>query len=382
MIERILSKQIKDSKKSVLLLGPRQTGKTTLLQAMQPDLQINLAKEREFQTHLNDPGYIEDLVELEKPKTVLVDEVQRLPSILNTIQALIDEKKIQFYLTGSSARKLKRGHANLLPGRLVNKRCFPLTIQELSNSFGDTELLKFGFLPGIVTNSNVTEKKEVLLSYVANYLREEIQQESLTRNLQGYSKFIHNLPEHSGKLLDYSKMSLKNKLNRFAVHRFFEILEDTLIGQRIYSSDILDHLIKSKHPKFYFFDHGIFNALIGNFNPRLDQLGICHETIIYNQLTAQLTYAGIDHSLTYFRTHSGIEVDFILKIPDETYAIEVKSTDRLTTDDVKHLKWLHNEDKKIKPLLIHFGEKNFKVDQIWCLNWKRALEDFQNWRGF
>lgn len=376
MVKRILNEQIAKSKSSILLLGPRQTGKTTLLKQMKPDLIINLAFEREYQDHLSNPGLIEDLIEKNNPKLVLVDEVQRIPSLLNSIQAIIDDKKIRFLVTGSSARKLKRGQANLLPGRVINKQLFPLSVVELDFKMETEDAISWGFLPGIVHDKSKQNKEEVLSSYVSNYLREEIQQEALTRNIQGYSRFLNALPDWTGKILDYSKISAKNKLNRFAVHRFFEIYEDTLLGERIYCSQDFDNELTVKHPKFYFFDNGVLNGIQRQYQPSGDFLGICCETIIYNQLRSILAYHGKPFEISYYRTHSGVEVDFIVNHGSGHTAIEVKATDRLAADDVKHLKWFKNQDKKVETLLFHFGKKSFKIDGVWCLNWQEGLKKF------
>jgi predicted AAA+ superfamily ATPase len=376
MLKRILSRQIGDTKKSILLLGPRQTGKTTLLKSLKPDLIVNLAKEREFQDHLTNPRLLEDQIELGRPQLVLVDEVQRIPSLLNTIQSIIDESNIRFLITGSSARKLKRGQANLLPGRVINRSLFPLTVSEL-NYQAKTELaLKYGFLPGIVNEPDPTTKEDVLTSYVSNYLKEEIQQEALTRNLSGYSTFINCLSDWVGQDLDYSKISTKNKLNRFAVHRFFEILEDTLVGQRIQSYSFDDNIKTVKHPKFYFFDNGVMNGIHQQFSLNSLDVGRNTETVIYNQLLALLSYKNKPFNISFFRTHTGIEVDFIVEQGRDVFAIEVKSNEKLGSDDLRHLHWLKTKQPAIKTLLFHFGKRSFKLDNIWCLNWQEGLKEY------
>ncbi|OQW51023.1 MAG: hypothetical protein A4S09_10850 [Proteobacteria bacterium SG_bin7] len=375
MIERILNHQIANNKKSLLLLGPRQIGKTTLLRNFKSDLTINLAREREYQDHLSSPSLIEDLVERSKARTVFVDEIQRLPSMLNTIQALIDEKRLRFFITGSSARKLKRGQANLLPGRVINKRLFPLTVNELGYDIDAQDAIQWGFLPGIVTTEDKDIRQDILSSYVSNYLKEEIQQEALTRNIAGYSRFLQALPEWNGKVLDYSKLATKNKLNRFAVHRFFEIFEDTLLGERIFSSEHFKEVPSVKHPKFYFFDVGVMNGILNIFKPSGDYLGAVCETIIFNQLNAALAYKNKRYDIKYFRTHSGIEVDFILTLENKIFAIEVKANERLGVDDVKGLRYVRKLDSKVVPYLLHFGKRTFKIENIWCMNWLEGLRE-------
>ncbi len=347
-----------------------------MLRSLKPDLTINLAKEREFQDHLTNPGLIEDLVELKMPRIVLLDEIQRIPGLLHTVQALIDEKEIRFLITGSSARKLRRGQANLLPGRIINRSLFPLTVKELDYKVVTNKAVRFGFLPGIVCEENEGIKGDILSSYVSNYLKEEIQQEALTRNLGGYSTLINSLPDWVGRDLDYSKIATKNKLNRFSVHRFFEILEDTLIGNRVAPWTFDEDIKTVKHPKFYFFDNGVMNGIHRKFDPAGFELGITCETIIFNQIRALLTYKNRSFKISFFRTHSGIEADFIIETDKDILAVEVKANDKLASDDVRHLKWLKDKNPQIEVVLFHFGKRTFKIDGVWCFNWLEGLEKY------
>ncbi|PWU22080.1 MAG: hypothetical protein C5B49_01615 [Bdellovibrio sp.] len=376
MIERILKEQIGRIRQSILLLGPRQTGKTTLLKALAPDLTVNLADERQYQDFLTDPGRLFDQIERQNPRTVFVDEIQRFPSLLNSIQVLIDEKKLRFLITGSSARKLKRGGANLLPGRIINKEIFPLTARELNYQIDTPKILKWGFLPGILTEDDEDIKRSILESYSANYLKEEIQQEALTRNLQGFTRFLSALLEYVGLPVDYSKISQKYKLNRFAVHRFFEIIEETMVGHRIFSYSGFAGADVVKHPKFYFFDNGVMNGLARDFDVSGSLRGVITETIIYNQLRAALRYREIPAEISFFRTRGGAEVDFVISGKKDMWAIEVKSNDHLSSTDVKGLRnFQQHAGKRCECLLFHFGKKEVKIDGIWCQPWAKGFKD-------
>jgi len=195
MIDRLLGRVIARSPKSVLLLGPRQTGKSTLVLDLRPDMVINLARESEFLTFAANADELEERIRSEAPGTVLIDEVQRLPSLLNTVQALLDEAKrakkpLKFFLTGSSARKLRRGQANLLPGRVLCYRLGPLTSAEIGPDFSARRAMELGTLPEPYLEPERAAAEKLLASYSGTYLREEIQAEALSRNLEGFSRFL------------------------------------------------------------------------------------------------------------------------------------------------------------------------------------------------
>ena len=272
-----------------MLLGPRQTGKSTLIQNLNPDLTINLAKEAVFLDFASNPQELEQRLEgNSNAKTVFIDEIQRLPSLLNMIQALIDEspRRWRFFLTGSSARKLKRGHANLLPGRLHSYELSGLTPIEVGAKFDVQSALSTGTLPGIYTESSNQQRIKTLRSYAATYLKEEIQAEALTRNLEGFSRFLFVTAACSGQFLDFAKLANEAKISRQSAMRYFEILEDTLIVNRClpFAKSARKRLVQ--HPKFYFFDNGVYNALLGNFIASDDRKGLLFEHLFFNTLSA------------------------------------------------------------------------------------------------
>ena len=235
--KRSLESTLVSCKKSILLLGPRQTGKSTLLLNLKPELTINLANEKTFLQFSAQADLLENILSQKKYKTVFIDEVQRIPSILNTIQAIIDENpnKYKFLLSGSSARKLKRGNANLLPGRLVSFNLNPLNLEELKFKYNLNKLLALGCLPGILTEQELKLKKQLLMTYSATYLKEEIQAEALTKNIEGFSRFLYVAASKNGQFIDFTKMSSQAGISQKTASRFFEILEDTLIITRINS---------------------------------------------------------------------------------------------------------------------------------------------------
>lgn len=215
MIPRILTNDIKNSPKCVLLLGPRQTGKSTLMRQLNVDLNINLMKESTYLEFAANPNRLEELMAGTKPSSVLIDEIQRLPSLLNTIQTLIDESdtSAKFYMTGSSARKLKRGAANLLPGRLITYCMGPLSAGELNYQI-DNESLAYGTLPEVQFMQSSALKEKLLTSYTGTYLKEEIQAEALTKNIEGFARFLFVIAAEATRYLDLSKLAQQAQIDR------------------------------------------------------------------------------------------------------------------------------------------------------------------------
>ena len=362
MINRTLSSQIQKISHSAFLLGPRQTGKSTLIKSLNPDLTINFADEEVFLNHNLDFGILRSSIERKKAKTVFIDEVQRIPQILNTVQALIDEKSgIKTFLTGSSARKLKKGGANLLPGRVLNYFMGALTYKEIEYQMSDQDLL-FGFLPGVYTQKDKQLKRQILTSYSANYVNEEIKAEALVKNLPSFSRFLYAAPKLVGKFIDYSKFAQRTKISRHQVARHFEIFEDTMIGQRIFPDHaMIEKYDLIKHPKFYFFDVGVMNGIEKTFDLSDQRRGILREQIAYQQLLHSSTNANKQISIHTFRTRGGVEIDFCFKLDSKNFGIEVKSTDKIIDDDVRHLVQL----KKIES----------KRNKIWCLPIANGLKE-------
>lgn len=366
MIARLLEAKLKKSSKSILLLGPRQTGKSTLIKNLKTDLIINLANESEFIKISSDPDLFESRIK--SFKRIFVDEVQRIPSLLNTIQEVIDNSKnknpILFYLSGSSARKLRRGQANLLPGRLLTYNLGGLCLKELNYNVDFKKALSVGFLPELYLENNKSNSQKLLESYSHTYLKEEIQAEAVTRNLQGFMRFLNQMAEVAGQSIDYSKLSTKAKVARTSIIRFIEILEDTLIGQRVEVFSLAESADTIKHPKFYFFDPGVLNGLLSNFTVSPDRIGILFEHLIFAQIKNSSFALDKNIKLEYFRTRNGVEVDFILTLNNQVYAIEVKSGE-VSRADISSLKNFRNYYPKVKKCyVVSLKEKQRSLDDI------------------
>lgn len=336
IIHRKLADIIGKYKKSLLLLGPRQTGKSTLIESFAPDLTINLAHETTFLNFASDSSLLETQLKKTRPKTIFVDEIQRLPSLLNTIQVLLDSKAgYRFYLSGSSARKLKRGKANLLPGRILSFELGPLIATELREKFNLADALSVGTLPGIYLEENSLEREKILLSYAATYLKEEIQAEALTKDLQGFARFLRFCAANAGQYLDLTKLSKEAQVKRSSAIRFFEILEDTMI---VYRSDAFARSEKRRlvqHPRFFFFDNGVLNGTLGNFTVSEDRKGNLFEHFVWTQLFHAARAYDKQVRISNYRTEHQAEVDIILEFSNgPVWAIECKSGKTIGKEDL------------------------------------------------
>jgi predicted AAA+ superfamily ATPase len=378
-ISRQISKLIQSTSKGVILLGPRQVGKSTLIESFKPDLTIHLADEMDFLRFSSLPGELAQLIQVHKPKTVYIDEIQRLPKMLNSIQVIMDKEKskIKFYLTGSSARKLRRGGANLLPGRVLNFNLGPLVASELNYKMSTQKVLEYGSLPEIYLMENEKEKQSLLKSYTASYLKEEIKAEALTRNLESFARFLQDSVLHSAQFVDYTKFSQRAKISRHSCPRYFEILEDTLIGFRLHHfSELQDQLKMVKHPKFFFFDNGVYNGLLGNYRASADRMGVLSEQLVFSQIHHSAAAFDLNAEMYTFRLHSGEEVDFILKLDHQVFGIEVKTTDHLSSQDIEGLLFFQTVYPKVKGLYVfHMGTTEKKIGPVWCLPWQKGLKD-------
>ncbi len=378
MINRIIANQIAKTKKSILLLGPRQVGKSTLISKLSADLSINLANEVDFMTHSSQPEELAELIAIQSAKTIFIDEVQRLPRILNTVQALVDKQKnLKFYLTGSSARKLKRGGANLLPGRVLNFKLGPIIAAEMSYKFDTKKILSLGSLPEIYLETQAGQAQHLLKSYAANYLQEEIKAEALTRNLEAFARFLNEVILSVGQFIDHTKIAKKIKISRHAVPRYFEILEDTMIGYRVFPfAELIESADIIRHPKFYLFDNGVYNGILQNFTPSADRIGPLAEQLIFTQLLHSAWARNQGITISSFRTRTGIEVDFIVETTKGPIAIEVKTKDSISAEDCDGLIFFSKLYARHAGLFIfHMGQKERKLGPIWALPWQKGLRE-------
>jgi len=376
MIKRFLQSKLEKSPKSILLLGPRQVGKSTLLNTLKPDLTINLAQPAEYLAFSQNPSELEERIGSKNPGLVLIDEIQRIPDLLNSIQVMIDNRrpKIKFLLSGSSARKLKRGSANLLPGRLFTYRMGALSCAELGYQMNTNRALELGCLPEPHFMDQANGEK-LLRSYTSTYLQEEILQETMIRQIQGFSRFFSVVAKNAGNFFDFSKMSALARVSRSAARRYFEILEDTLICERVlsYENEKLDLV---RHPRFFLFDVGLVNASLGNFKISEDRKGLLLEHLFYNQLKNTSFAFDLEVKISHFRTRGGLEVDFLLEVNDKLHAIEVKSTADPSERDLSAISQISKLLKReVRCYVAHAGTAEKKIKGIDVLPWQQVIRE-------
>lgn len=359
MIPRIIKNKLIKSKKSTLLLGPRQVGKSTICKELNPVLTINLANEREFLEHSKDVGLIDRIVEAQnKDALIFIDEIQRIPSMLNSLQVLIDNTPSRkFLLTGSSARKLKRGKANLLPGRIFVEKLSPLLFWEIGNKFDVERALRLGTLPEVYLNDY---GQKLLESYVDTYLREEIQAEAVTKDLGAYSRFLDLAAELSGQYLNYSKIASDAEIKKETVRRYFSILEDSLIVERIPSyTDIKNKRRARQKDRFIFFDVGVRNVILNKhvFLPSKTELGHLFEQWIFIQILSYVRLYDKPWKLYSFATIDDQEVDIIIETNDTLLAIEIKYRENIDQKMTKGLVLFEKISKRlVKKFIIYTGK--------------------------
>ena len=321
---------------SVFLWGARQVGKTTLLEQLYPKARYyDLLKASEFERFLRKPSLLsEELESMEEGDLVIIDEIQKVPQLLDEIHALIHKRKIRFILSGSSPRKLIRSGANLLGGRALKKILFPLVSSEIPD-FNLNKAVNNGMIPRHYMISNPWER---FRAYIGVYLNEEIREEALSRNLKSFSRFLEVAALSNGEMIVYKNIAQDCGFDHRTVKEYFEILNDTMIGYLIpgFTATIKRRAIQA--PKFYFFDVGIANYLLNrkNLSPGTEIFGHSFEHLIIQELIAYLGYSQSSEKISYWRTSSGYEVDAI--IGNGRIAVEIKSTDEVKSRHLKGLK--------------------------------------------
>jgi predicted AAA+ superfamily ATPase len=309
-------------------------------------------------------------------KTIFIDEIQRLPRLTNTIQALLDQKKqLRFFLTGSSARKLRREHANLLPGRIFSYQLGPLNFKEIGKNIDMQSALSTGLLPGIYTDADANSRREQAIQYAGIYLKEEIAAEGLARNIEGFARFLSFAAVSAGDILDLSKISTKAQIPRATATRFFELLEDTLLVRRCPAFSQSDRRRLIQHPRFYFFDTGVANGLLKNFAVSEDRKGRLFEAFVFNQIYDYLTALNIDFRLSFYRTEHGAEIDFILEYKKEIYAIEVKASTNVGLGDLKGFdSFAEFYKKKFHKIVLYMGKQPKCIAGVDIFPWDQGLD--------
>ena len=278
-------------------------------------------------------------------------------------------------LTGSSARKLKRGKANLLPGRVLVYELGPLCFSEIHDLWDIKKALKFGLLPGIFLEPDPFIAEKTLKSYSITYLKEEIQAEALTRNLEGFSRFFNVVSSQSGSFIDFSKVASLASIERTSARRYYDILIDTLVANEIQPFTKSQKRRLIQHPRYYFFDVGVLNGSVDNFSASSDRMGLLFEHLISQLIFSAAKAYDQTIRLSVYRTEAGAEVDFILERKGEVFAIEVKASKKIVSTDLHGLKsFIDFYGKKCQPMIIYLGENSLHMGGIDVLPVAEAMK--------
>jgi uncharacterized protein len=360
-------------KKSHFLFGPRQTGKTSLIHhSLKGVKSYDLLDTSVYLALSQNPSRISQEIE-PRDKIVVIDEIQRLPVLLNEVHRLIEERGIRFLLTGSSARKLRRGGVNLLGGRARTKYLHPLTYQELGNQFDLFRVIERGLLPSIYLSD---DPRADLQAYTGSYLQQEIVAEGTTRNIPAFSRFLKVAALCNGTIVNFTNISNDAQVPRTTVYEYFEILKDTLL---LYELPAWRKSRKRKplaSSKYYFFDVGVVAAIQGrDFRPGTPEFGEALETYLMHELISYSNYIS-GEPLSYWRSTSGFEVDFILG--DHT-AVEVKAKENLSARDLRSLRALAEERKLKRYLSVSLEPRRRSLEGLTILPLREFLEAL--WSG-
>jgi uncharacterized protein len=338
----MFQRDLQPPSKSFFLFGPRATGKSTWLEESFKDCYyINLLKSSEYLSLQKDPSLLSQRIYASKKKWIVIDEIQRLPELLNEVHAIIFEskKKINFALTGSSARKLKKLNANMLAGRAITKEFFAINTSEMKHQYELTKLLEYGMLPEVLNLKNDEGKIEYLMSYVETYLEQEIKQEAYVRNLATFQRFLSIAALLNGQKLNLSNIAREAGVARSTVSGYFSVLQDTLLGYVLEAYKPKVKIKEVSSPKFYFFDTGVARALSDKIYDSMDstEKGLLLESFLLKEVKSYISYQGLGGKLYYWRTESGTEIDLLWKRGQKSIGIEVKSSKKWKSDFNKGL---------------------------------------------
>ncbi|HCU24322.1 MAG TPA: ATPase [Deltaproteobacteria bacterium] len=366
------------NKKSFFLFGPRSTGKTHLIRQQLADraLVIDLLNSNLYLSLNAHPSELEGIIdaELKNRSFVVIDEIQKVPLLLNEVHRLIETRSLRFLLTGSSARQLKHKESNLLGGRAWRAELFPLSWSEIPH-FQLDHYLRFGGLPHVYPSEHPAEELD---AYVNLYLKEEIQAEGLVRKLPPFSRFLKTAALSNGHVLNFTEVASDSQVPPSTVREYYSILTDTLMGFMLESWTASLKRKAIQTAKFYFFDTGVMHTLAGtrSLDRNSDLYGASFEQFIGMELKAYLSYRRIKDSLTFWRTTHGFEVDYLI---GDHSAVEVKATTKVASKHAKGLQALAEENKLKKMFLVTHDRIATKKAGIHALHWESFLKEL--WEG-
>jgi len=362
---------------SIFLWGARQTGKSTLLKTMFPNaLNFDLLLNNDYEKLLGNPSHIHEMVAADASiRTVVIDEIQLMPNLLNEIHWMIVNKGIRFVMSGSSTRKILRAGVNLLGGRALRYELYPLVSTEIPN-FDLLRALNNGLLP---RHYDAVNPKKLLSAYIGSFLRDEITAEAQVRNIPAFNRFLETAALTNGEMVNYSNIASDTGVSVNTAKSYFKILEDTLLGRYLPAFQKKPKRRIITAPKFYLFDVGIVNSLLnrGKIEQGNELFGKAFEHFIYQEIYAHSRYSDLNYEVAYWRTASQLEIDFVLG--DHEIAIEVKSTTQANPRHFKGLKAFAQEYEVKHKILITNEQYPRLVDGVMIYPWQIFLQKL--WAG-
>jgi predicted AAA+ superfamily ATPase len=382
MYQRILQLP---KKKHFFLFGARNTGKSTLIKKLfdhEASRYIDLLNSEDEDRYRQNPNTLASEVEAlpHSIHHVIIDEIQKNPKLLDIVQILMGRTDKTFIMTGSSARKLKHGGANLLAGRAFVYHLYPLSVFELGDDFNLNHALRWGTLPGITQCDNDLERQEFLNAYAHTYLKEEIITEQAVRNLDPFRKFLEVAAQCNGKIINYSNIARDVGANDKTIKAYYSILEDTLIGFMLDAYDGSFRKRLSQKPKFYFFDPGVVRALSRltsvDLTPQTSAYGNAFEHFIILECIKLSDYHRKDYRFSYLRTPSDVEIDLVVERPGKPLlCIEIKSSNNLHPEDISSFKQITAEIPNCEAIVLSQDKYAKRFNHVLALPWRQGVEE-------
>ncbi len=378
------------SRKSFFLFGPRQTGKSTYVRSLlsPEDLYIDLLPQRSYLHYVRNPGSVREeiLAHLDRSPggKCIIDEIQKIPALLDEVHELIESRGMRFVLTGSSARKLRRGAANLLAGRAYTYRLFPLTLKELGSCFDLERALRVGTLP-VLWGDDHEDPVEFLRSYTETYLKEEVAAEGLVRDIGPFAQFLDMAAANDGETVNFSNMARECSVSSKTVQQYYQILEDTFLAVKLSAWRRSARRRLVSNPRYYLFDPGVTNALAHTLTDRIGGrlLGRRFEQFVIGQLTAAIHYQRKDYTLHYWRTNHGAEVDVLLCAGNRIVcALEIKSSRRIAPESLAGLKSFLQDNPGVPAFVLGIRQKRRKLaGGVTVMDWQDFILELHESKG-
>ena len=363
----MLTRVLKKPDQSILLLGPRGTGKSTWIQHhFSGAVLYDLLNTTDALRLSREPALLfREVSDLPTGSWVVIDEIQKVPALLDEVHRLIESKGLRFVLSGSSARKLRRGGSNLLAGRALITHMFPFVSAELDPDYSVTDLITGGTLPMSVLGA---DPASYLTTYAETYLQEEIRAEALTRNIGNFARFLEVAARQNGQVTNVSSIARDSSVSRQTVQNYFTILDDTMLGYWIEPWRLKRRTKQVQQPKFYLFDPGVARALSGRiaYPPTQEECGPLLEAFLFNEIRAYLSYCGLHYNVHFWRSYDGVEVDFICETTRGFVTAKFKASTRWEKQFNRGLHRIKSEfeGNDVRCYGVYMGEKTARWDDV------------------